>query len=174
VIFVNSMSDLFHEKVPFSFIEQVFDVMVDTPRHTYQILTKRSPRLAKIAGRLPWPDNVWMGVSIETDRYTNRARHLAATPAAVKFLSCEPLLGPLPSLALDGIDWVILGGESGPKARPLDLDWMRDIQQRCVAEGVKVFVKQLGTDWSVTHGHGRKKGGDPKQWPKDLRVREMP
>jgi protein gp37 len=145
VVFVNSMSDLFHKDVPIGFIRDVFDVMRDTPRHTYQLLTKRSARLARIADRLDWPDNVWIGVSIETDRYTFRARDLATVEAAsVRFLSCEPLLGPLPSLSLDGIDWVIAGGESGPGYRPIDLAWARSIRDACAAQDVAFFFKQWG------------------------------
>jgi protein gp37 len=174
LIFVNSMSDLFHDDVPLEFIERVFDVMARTPHHVYQVLTKRSKRLARVAGDLPWPANVWIGVSIESDRYAFRARHLADVPAAVRFLSCEPLLGPLPSLVLDGIDWVILGGESGTNARPLELAWVRDLRRRCRGAGVAPFVKQLGTAWSLRQGHGRTHGGDWELWPKDLRIREMP
>lgn len=145
VVFVNSMSDLFHKDVPIGFIRDVFDVMRETPRHTYQLLTKRSARLARIADRLDWPDNVWIGVSIETDRYTFRARDLATVEAAsVRFLSCEPLLGPLPSLSLDGIDWVIAGGESGPGYRPIDLAWARGIRDACAAQDVAFFFKQWG------------------------------
>ena len=129
VVFVNSMSDLFHKDVPIGFIRDVFDVMRETPRHTYQLLTKRSARLAQMADRLDWPGNVWIGVSVETDRYSFRARDLATVEAAsVRFLSCEPLLGALPSLSLDGIDWVIAGGESGPGCRPIDLAWARSIR----------------------------------------------
>jgi protein gp37 len=174
LIFVNSMSDLFHEDVPFNFIERVFEVMAGTPQHTYQVLTKRGRRLASIASDLRWPANVWMGVSIETDRYTFRARQLATVPAAVRFLSCEPLLGPLPSLDLEGLDWVIVGGESGKQARSLELDWVRDIRDRCADANVALFVKQLGTAWSTVAGHGRSHGGDWEVWPNDLRLREMP
>lgn len=174
LIFVNSMSDLFHEDVPLEFIERVFEVMAETPRHTYQVLTKRSKRLAVIANQLAWPSNVWMGVSIENDRYTFRARHLADVPAAVRFLSCEPLLGPMPSLDLTNIDWCIVGGESGKLARPLELAWIRDIQQKCVNSHVALFVKQLGTVWSVENGHGRTHGGEWDAWPPDLQIRDMP
>lgn len=174
LIFVNSMSDLFHEHVPLEFVQRVFDVMRATPRHTYQVLTKRSKRLAAIADQIDWPENVWMGVSIESDRYTFRSRHLAETRAAVKFLSCEPLLGPLPSLKLDGIDWCIVGGESGKHARPMELIWARDIRDACARSGTAVFVKQLGTVWSVSEGHGRTHGGEWDLWPPDLRVRDMP
>ncbi|MGC2175358.1 MAG: phage Gp37/Gp68 family protein [Acidimicrobiales bacterium] len=144
VIFVNSMSDLFHPDVPDSFIEDVFRVMVDTPRHTYQVLTKRSQRLSKIAKQLPWPTNVWMGVSVESDRYVFRANDLRQVPAAVRFISAEPLLGPLPSLNLDGIDWVIAGGESGPGARPMHPRWAKGIRDHCIEEDVAFFFKQWG------------------------------
>lgn len=174
LVFVNSMSDLFHERVPLEFIQRVFDVMESTPRHTYQILTKRSKRLAAVAPELPWPANVWMGVSIENDRYSFRARHLATVPAAIKFASLEPLLGPLPSLDVELLDWAIVGGESGRNARPMELAWARDIRKRCNAASVPVFVKQLGSVWSLEHGHGRSHGGEWDLWPADLRVRKMP
>ena len=174
LVFVNSMSDLFHEDVPLDFIRQVFDVMRRTPQHTYQVLTKRSKRLAAVAADIDWPANVWMGVSVESDRYTFRVGHLRSVPAAVRFLSCEPLIGPLPSLDVEGMDWVIVGGESGKHARRLELAWVRAIRKQCKARGVKVFVKQLGTDWSVNAGLGRTHGGDWSEWPKDLRVREFP
>jgi protein gp37 len=174
LIFVNSMSDLFHEDVPLEFIKRVFDVMAETPRHTYQVLTKRSKRLAASAHELPWPENVWMGVSIESDRYTFRARHLAEVPAAIRFLSCEPLLGPLPSLDLTGIHWAIVGGESGQHARPLDLAWLRSIRDACASASTELFVKQLGSAWSAECGHGRSHGGEWDLWPTDLRIRKMP
>jgi protein gp37 len=174
LIFVNSMSDLFHESVTFDFIERVFDVMARTPQHTYQVLTKRSKRLATIANSLHWPSNVWMGVSVESDRYTFRARHLAEVPASIRFLSCEPLLGPLPSLDLYAIDWLIVGGESGKDARPLKLQWVRHLQSHCREAQVAFFAKQLGTAWSIDRGYGRTHGGDWELWPKDLRVRQMP
>ncbi len=144
IVFVNSMSDLFHEDVPDEFIQQVFRTMEETPQHTYQVLTKRTKRLTRVAPLLAWPDNVWMGVSIETDRYTFRAEDLKETGSAIKFLSCEPLLGPLPSLNLKGIDWVIAGGESGPRARPVDEDWIVQIRDECVDAGVRFFFKQWG------------------------------
>jgi protein gp37 len=144
VVFVNSMSDLLHRDVPLDFIEQVLDVIDATPQHTYQVLTKRSQRLAEIDARIVWPLNLWMGVSVESDRYCFRANHLRVTSAAVKFLSLEPLLGPLPSLDLSGIDWVIVGGESGAHARPIDADWVRDIRDRCLGDGVPFFFKQWG------------------------------
>lgn len=145
VVFVNSMSDLFHKDVPIGFIRDVFDVIRETPRHTYQLLTKRSARLAQMADRLDWPGNVWIGVSVETDRYSFRARDLATVEAAsVRFLSCEPLLGALPSLSLDGIDWVIAGGESGPGCRPIDLAWARGVRDQCATQSVAFFFKQWG------------------------------
>jgi len=143
-IFVNSMSDLFHPDVPDAFIRKVLAVMADTPQHTYQVLTKRSKRLASLGPRLDWPANTWMGVSVESDRYTLRVPHLLASGAKVKFLSCEPLLGPLPSLELQGLDWVIAGGESGPGARPVDAEWVRGIRDLCTAADVAFFFKQWG------------------------------
>lgn len=144
VIFVNSMSDLFHEDVPEPFVAEVFDTMVSAYWHTFQILTKRADRLAEIAGRLPWPINVWMGVSVESPRYLHRVERLRQVPAAVRFLSVEPLLARIPLLPLTGIDWVIVGGESGPGARPMEADWVRDIRDRCVGNGVPFFFKQWG------------------------------
>lgn len=143
-VFVNSMSDLFHPQIPVQFIKQVFEVMADTPQHTYQVLTKRSRRLVSLATRLPWPPNVWMGVSVENDRYVFRGEHLRQVDCAVRFLSVEPMLGPVPSLELDGISWVIVGGESGPDARPMDAEWARDVRDRCLAAGVPFFFKQWG------------------------------
>lgn len=148
-IFVNSMSDLFHKDIPDDFIRQVFDVMVRADWHVFQILTKRSSRLAALGPSLPWPPHIWIGVSIETDRYATRADDLRAVPAAVRFVSAEPLLGPLPNLNLDGIHWLITGGESGPHHRPCDPDWVRDLRDRCVAAGVAFFHKQWG---GATHG----------------------
>lgn len=144
LVFVNSMSDLFHESVPDEFIQRVFRTMVDTPRHTYQILTKRAERLEHIAPTLPWPSNVWMGVSVESSTVISRISHLVTVPSAVRFLSVEPLLGPIPALPLDGIDWVIVGGESGPHARPLDPSWVRDIRGQCSDASVPFFFKQWG------------------------------
>jgi len=144
-VFVDSMSDLFHPDVPDEFIDQVLAVMHQTPHHTYQLLTKRSKRLLARAEKLDWPPNLWVGVSIESDPYTFRARHLAqVTSAAVRFLSLEPLLGPLPSLDLAGIDWVIVGGESGPNYRPIDPGWIRDLRDHSTAAGVPFFFKQWG------------------------------
>lgn len=153
MFFVDSMSDLFHPDVPDEFLLKVWGKLAVTPRHTYQILTKRPQRMADFmrAAVERWGDgsltilrHVWLGTSIESDRYAFRADHLRATPAAVRFLSLEPLLGPLPSLDLTGIDWVIVGGESGPGARPMHPDWVRDIRDRCVAAGVPFFFKQWG------------------------------
>jgi protein gp37 len=143
-IFVNSMSDLFHSNVPEEYIRQVFDTMERAFWHTFQILTKRPGRLRRLGPQLNWPENVWMGVSIETDDLTPRANALREVPAAIKFLSCEPLLGPLPSLNLEGIDLVIVGGESGKNARPMDMDWVRDIRDRCQEKEVAFFFKQVG------------------------------
>lgn len=159
VVFVNSMSDLFHARVPVAFIRRVFDVMERTPQHTYQLLTKRPIRLARIAESLPWPSNVWMGVSIEEQREAWRADRLREVPAAVRFISAEPLLGPI-SLELDGIDWLIAGGESGPRHRPVDAAWVRDLRDQCNAAGVAFFFKQWG-------GRTPKAGGrelDGAQW----------
>jgi protein gp37 len=144
VVFVNSMSDLLHARVPTSFIRQVFDVMRATPQHTYQLLTKRSLRLRRVADSLDWPANLWMGVSVESVGQLARLDHLRATPSAVKFLSAEPLLGPLEGLDLTSIDWVITGGESGPRARPCDPAWVRQIRDTCSPAGVAFFHKQWG------------------------------
>jgi protein gp37 len=144
LIFVNSMSDLFHEDIPDEFVAEVFDVMVRAEHHVFQILTKRPDRLVALSSRLPWPENVWMGVSIENRRFVSRADALRAVPAAVRFISAEPLLGPLDGLVLDEIDWLIAGGESGPRFRPVKADWLRNLRDRCVEEGVAFFFKQWG------------------------------
>lgn len=143
-VFVNSMSDLFHARVPREFVQQVFEVMVSTPRHTYQILTKRAVRLARLAPELPWPGNVWMGVSVENSSELARVDHLRAVPAAVRFVSAEPLLGPLDGLDLTGIRWLIAGGESGPRARPVRPEWVRDLRDRCLTADTAFFFKQWG------------------------------
>ena len=143
-IFVNSMSDLFHEDVPLAFIQQVFHTMQSAHWHSFQVLTKRSGRLATLADDLPWPDNVWMGVSVENAAYLGRVADLRAVPARIRFLSLEPLLGPLPQLELDGIHWVIVGGESGPGARPMERHWVSEIQRQCASAGVPFFFKQWG------------------------------
>lgn len=144
LIFVNSMSDLFHEGVPTPFIRKVFDSMRRASWHTFQILTKRSDRLRQLDAMIDWPANVWMGVSVESKRYAFRIEHLRHTHAAVKFLSVEPLLGPLPELNLQGIQWVIVGGESGPGARPIAKEWVTDIRDQCLSVGVSFFFKQWG------------------------------
>ncbi len=143
-IFVNSMSDLFHKNVPDEFILKVFDVMQRANWHQYQVLTKRADRLAQIAGILPWESHIWMGVSVERADYSFRIDHLRSTGAQVKFLSLEPLLGPLPRLNLAGIDWAIVGGESGPGARPMQSDWVIEIRDQCVNANVPFFFKQWG------------------------------
>jgi protein gp37 len=143
-IFVNSMSDLFHSQVPDEYIVRVFEVMRQAHWHVFQVLTKRAGRLRRLGPQLDWPANVWMGVSIETDDLCPRADALRQVPAAVRFLSLEPLLGPLPTLDLTGIHWVVTGGESGIGARYCDPDWVRDIRDRCVARGVAFFHKQWG------------------------------
>jgi protein gp37 len=158
LVFVNSMSDLFHELVPWDYIDQVFDVMEEAERHTFQVLTKRPERMRALAR--PVPENVWLGTSIENDRWTVRADYLRETPEATRFLSLEPLLGPLPSLDLTYINWAIVGGESGVGHRPIDPDWVRDIRDRCVAAGTAFFFKQWG-------GRTPKSGGrllDGRTW----------
>jgi len=144
MIFVNSMSDLFHEDVPEPFLHRVFDVMARAHWHTFQVLTKRAERLEQLSPSLRWPSNVWMGVSVETADYVFRIDHLRRTGARTKFLSLEPLLGPLPGLDLRGIDWVIVGGESGPGARPMQESWVLEIRDQCRAASVPFFFKQWG------------------------------
>ena len=144
LIFVNSMSDLFHEKVPTEFIQKVFAVMREAHWHTFQVLTKRSARLLDIDHEIDWPSNVWMGVSVENEHYTFRIEHLRQTHARIKFLSLEPLLGPLHDLDLTGIDWVIVGGESGPGARELKESWVVEIRDQCKVANVPFFFKQWG------------------------------
>ncbi len=143
-VFVNSMSDLFHENVPLQFIQSVFEVMKECPQHVFQILTKRSERLLDLSKDLEWADNIWMGVSIEDSRVIDRVRHLQAVPASVRFLSCEPLIGPVHNLPLGGIHWVIVGGESGPGARPMNSEWVDSILDQCSEASVPFFFKQWG------------------------------
>lgn len=143
-VFVNSMSDLFHAGVPEAYIGEVFDVMARASWHQFQVLTKRAERLERLTRQMAVPANVWIGVSVETSLYYSRIRHLRRVPATVRFLSCEPLLAPMPDLPLDGIDWVIVGGESGPGARPMDPEWVRDIRAQCQKAGVAFFFKQWG------------------------------
>jgi protein gp37 len=152
VIFVNSMSDLFHKDVPVEFVLKVFDVMQRAHWHTFQVLTKRAERLEELSPQIDWPDNVWMGVSVENGDYTYRIDHLRRTEAQVKFLSLEPLLGPLHNLNLEGIHWAIVGGESGPGARPLEQAWVTEIRDQCLRAGVPFFFKQWG-------GTNKKKAG---------------
>lgn len=172
-IFVNSMSDLFHEDVPLSFILKVFDVMKRASWHDFQILTKRSARLSELNSKLEWPRNVWMGVSVENTDYTYRIQHLRSTAASIKFISLEPLLGPLPNLDLSGIDWVIVGGESGPMARPMGKAWVTDICDQCQQASVPFFFKQWG-------GVQKKKAGrllDGRTWdelPRPARLAQAP
>lgn len=144
LVFVNSMSDLFHARVPLSFVRQVFEVMADTPQHTYQLLTKRSRRLRLLAPDLPWPANVWMGVTIESSEQLRRVDDLARVPASVRFLSCEPLLGPLEGIDLSSIHWLIAGGESGPGFRNPDPAWVTSLHHACVEADVPFFFKQWG------------------------------
>lgn len=144
VVFVNSMSDLFHARVPLDYVRRVFDVIANTPQHTYQVLTKRSSRVRKLAGSLDWPRNLWVGVSVEDATQLSRVDDLRVVPAAIRFVSCEPLLGPLSDLSVDGIDWVITGGESGPNARPINPQWVREIRDKCTADHVAFFHKQWG------------------------------
>ena len=160
LIFVNSMSDLFHPAVPDEYISRVFDVMSDTPRHTYQVLTKRSKRLTEMSGKLCWPSNVWMGVSVENAKYRFRIDHLRNVPVATRFLSIEPLIGPVGELDLAEIHWVIVGGESGVGARQVRYEWIVEIRDQCLAAGVPFFFKQWG-------GRTPKAGGrqlDGERW----------
>lgn len=143
-IFVNSMSDLFHPDVPDEFIRRVFDTMVEADQHIYQVLTKRPERVAAISSKLPWPSNVWIGTSIESAKYVSRADLLRKVPGKIRFLSCEPLLGSLESLSLDGIHWLIAGGESGPIHRPPKAEWLRELRDMCLKQGVPFFFKQWG------------------------------
>ncbi len=159
-IFVNSMSDLFHETIPLDFIQRVFEVMNRASWHQFQVLTKRAERLAEVCSHLEWGGNIWQGVSIESSDFQKRARYLVEVPASVRFLSVEPLLEPIPSLPLRGIDWVIVGGESGPRHRTVHEDWVRQIRDRCVRNKVPFFFKQWG-------GKTAKSGGntlDGRQW----------
>lgn len=142
-VFVNSMSDLFHERMPLDFLQEVFQVMTECPRHVFQILTKRHERLLELAPELDWPENVWMGVSVENQDYVHRINYLRRVPAAVKFLSCEPLLGSL-DLDLEGIHWVIVGGESGKGHRTIEVDWVRSIREQATTANVAFFFKQWG------------------------------
>ncbi|SME96857.1 DUF5131 family protein [Desulfovibrio gilichinskyi] len=152
MIFVNSMSDIFHENAPFEFIKSIFATMHMANWHTYQLLTKRSGRLKQLATKLSWANNIWMGVTVESAEYKHRIDNLRETPAKTKFLSLEPLLGPIGELNLDGIDWVIVGGESGPNSRPMEEAWVLDIKNQCLAQKTHFFFKQWG-------GKNKKKTG---------------
>lgn len=143
-VFVNSMSDLFQDEVPIDFLQGVFETMVACPQHIFQILTKRSERLRDVASQLPWPPNIWMGVSVESSKFVSRVHDLSVIPAGIRFLSCEPLIGPLDALPLAKIDWVIVGGESGPKARPMRKEWVHSIFRQCRSADVSFFFKQWG------------------------------
>lgn len=159
-IFVNSMSDLFHERVPLEFIQSVFRTMVECPQHQFQVLTKRAARLAQLAPELNWTENIWMGVSVEDMRVIDRIDYLRQTPAHVRFLSCEPLIGPLNDLNLDGIHWAIVGGESGPQSRPMNPEWVRSIQRQCQDANVAFFFKQ----WGGVRKHVTGRELDGKTW----------
>ncbi len=165
-IFVNSMSDLFHEDMPLEFLQQVFQVMRECPQHVFQILTKRHERLLELAPLLDWAPNIWIGVSVENQQYTHRVDFLRQVPAAVRFLSCEPLLGPL-KLNLEGIHWVIVGGESGPEHRPIEADWVRSIRKQCKAQRAAFFFKQWGGRTPKSGGReldGRTYDEMPEAW----------
>jgi len=151
-VFVNSMGDLFHEAVPFEFIEKVFGVMARARWHHFQVLTKRGHRFAELCTRLDWPENVWMGVTVEAEEYLYRVDSLRGSEARVKFLSLEPLLGPVPEMDLAGIDWVIVGGESGPGSRPMRAEWLCDIRDQCLEAGVPFFFKQWGGVFKKRNG----------------------
>ena len=151
-IFVNSMSDLFHYKVPDQFVRDVFCVMERAHWHRYQVLTKRPERAAALSSELPWPPQIWLGVSVESNHYLHRVDQLRECGATTKFLSLEPLLGPLPDLNLNGIDGVIVGGESGPGARPMEAEWARDIRDQCIESGVPFYFKQWGGVFKKRHG----------------------
>lgn len=163
VIFVNSMSDLFHEDVPFSFIQKVFETMNQAKWHRFQILTKRAKRLHELAPHLVWTDNIWMGVTVESEKYTSRIEYLREIPAKIRFLSCEPLLSPLPNLNLFNIHWIIVGGESGPFARPIEKEWIMGIRDQCITQNIPFFFKQWG-------GFNKKQNGrllDGKLWEQE-------
>jgi protein gp37 len=151
-IFVNSMSDMFHQRVPTDFIVRAFDVMHRAYWHRFQVLTKRADRLAALSSELDWAKNIWMGVSVESEPFMHRIDRLRNTDAAIKFLSLEPLLGPLDHLELEEIDWVIVGGESGPGARPMNINWVTSIRDQCIDAGVPFFFKQWGGVWKKRYG----------------------
>jgi protein gp37 len=180
MVFVDSMSDLFHARVPFEFVERLWKVMLRTEdRHIYLVLTKRADRMSRFSTQLPLCRNVWLGVSVEDQAACDRIRWLDQTWAAQRFISAEPLLGPLDLAPFLGerISWVIVGGESGAQARPCNLDWLRQLRDQCTAAGAALFVKQLGTRWARDHalrGKGREHGQCIDDFPADLRIREWP
>ena len=170
VVFVNSMSDLFHDKIPESYIRRVFEVMERASWHTFQVLTKRAERLESLAGKLDWPPNVWMGVSVETPEYRYRIDHLRRTPARIRFISFEPLLAALGEVNLADIHWAIVGGESGPKSRPMNAEWATELRDQCLAARVPFFFKQWG-------GTNKKKAGrllDGRVWDEMPRAASSP
>lgn len=165
IVFVDSMSDLFHEKIPFNYIQKVFKVMNETPQHIYQILTKRAEYLYDISDKLKWTKNIWMGVTVEDEKYKYRIKYLIKTPAIIKFISLEPLLSSMPNLELKGIDWVIVGGESGTKSRPVQKEWIEDIKEQCEKANVEFFFKQWGGKNKKANGrelNGKVYNGMPK------------
>jgi protein gp37 len=170
VIFVNSMSDLFHERIPDAYIARIFEVMGEASQHTFQILTKRHERMAELARELPWHPNIWIGVTIENRRFVHRADYLREVDSAVRFISAEPLLGPLEGLDLSGVDWLIAGGESGPRHRPVKLEWLRELRDKCLDEGVAYFFKQ----WGGVRSKSRGRLLDGQTWDQmpDLRARQ--
>ncbi len=183
MVFTCSMSDLFHPNVPWAFTLAVFSVMEETPQHTYQVLTKRPGRMAYFASNVlksqgrNWPSNVWAGTSVEAQRFVPRLDLLARVPSVVRFASLEPLLEPIelgPSARGGKIHWVIVGGESGPGARPMDIEWVYSLRHQCEEAKVPFFVKQLGTSWAAANGIADYKGGDPSNWPPIIRIREFP
>ncbi len=176
-IFCCSMSDLFHVDVPDEFIHQVFTVMHAHPRHLFMVLTKRAERLARMGtfgDAIPLPPHIWLGVSVESQRHVSRIRQLQSIGNATRFISFEPLLGPIEDVDLSGISMAIIGGESGPGARPMRLEWAREIKRQCRVQGTSVFFKQCGTAWAKANGAKHPKGGDMEEFPADLRVREYP
>ena len=170
LVFVNSMSDLFHESVPSAFIESVFSVMNDSPRHTFQVLTKRAQRVSQLTHRLNWTPNIWLGVSIESERWLERLEVLRRTVARTKFLSLEPLLGPLSGIELAGVDWVIVGGESGPGARPVQAGWVRELRDKCPQSHVPFFFKQ----WGGVHKKRTGRLLDGRTWDQMPALRSAP
>lgn len=185
-VFVNSMSDLFHEGIPRNYRDEILDIIQECPQHTFQVLTKRAEHMRDLMWR--WYDcdcgafgcshppipNLWLGVSVENAKTAGRMEVLRETHAAVRFVSAEPLLGTLQPLDLTGIDWVIIGGESGPGARPMEVSWALEIIAAAREAGCAIFVKQLGSNWAKARNALHKKGGDPGEWPAELRIREFP